>query len=419
MAGVLGSEVERRRRAMELIDEGESKVEVARRVGRSRVWVHKWRRRFEADGDAGLVDGSRARLSQPATSQRVVDRVLSVRGDLEDDPVASVGGLSILASLEREGFTPLPSVATIERILHRAARTRPYQRQQRSGNRLPFPVVASPGVWQQADWIQDRWLEGGTRFNSLQFGDVASHGIVSAQYPQRSIANAVTALWERAWPFLSIPQALGTDNAFVATTHPNNPWTEWVLICLYFGVEVIVSPPHDLGWTNHIEAVNNLWQSRTINRHRFRDLDELRAGSDRACDWFNQARPVLDPTRCGTRYPAQWISAHASQLRWPPDLHLNDHRDPKGRLHIPLSTGRITYLRHVTDHHTINVTHHTWTVPPTIPTGALVTATIDTAEHTLTIRHGGTIHTTHPYPIPHPATNSYYPPARHGLLDHL
>ena len=80
----------------------------------------------------------------------------------------------------------------------------------------------------------------------------------------------MTALWERAWPFLSIPQALGTDNAFVATTHPNSPWTEWVLICLYFGVEVIVSPPHDLGWTNHIEAVNNLWQSRTINRHRFR-----------------------------------------------------------------------------------------------------------------------------------------------------
>ena len=37
-----GSEVERRRRAVELVGEGVSKTDVAVRVGRSRWWVNKW-----------------------------------------------------------------------------------------------------------------------------------------------------------------------------------------------------------------------------------------------------------------------------------------------------------------------------------------------------------------------------------------
>lgn len=159
--------------------------------------------------------------------------------------------------MEREGFASIPSVATIERILHTAGVTRPVNKRRRTGVPLPLPIVTTPGVWQQADWVQDRYLEGGIKFHSLQISDVGSHGVTAGQYLNRRLLAAVTFLIQRAWPTLSIPCVMGIDNAFSSTTHPNNPFTIWVLVCLSFGVEVIIAPPGGLGWNNHVEAVNN------------------------------------------------------------------------------------------------------------------------------------------------------------------
>ena len=300
------SEVERRRRALELAAGGMTDREAAAAVGRSRQWLHKWRVRQAGDGS--IVERSRTPSRQPTkTSDEVTAAVLAVRDQLEQDPVASIGAISILATMERAGFEPLPSERTIERILTTMGRSHP-RPSKRTGpkRRLPLPDVAGlPGIWQQSDWIHDRYLRGGIVFNSLQTADVGSAGIAAGQYVRRTVRNAVTFLLEQAWPVLSIPQAMSVDNAFVKTSHPNNPWTAWTLMCLFFGVEVIVSPPGGLGWTNHIEAVNNLWQQRTIRRHLFVSLDEVRAGSDQACRWFNHQRPIHDPAIHGTRYPGR------------------------------------------------------------------------------------------------------------------
>lgn len=413
------SEFARRREAVRLVGSGTKKSEVARRLGRSREWVHKWVNRFAAEGEAGLWDRSRAPRSSSRIDDVVVAEVLKVRSELEADPVASIGADSIQATLERRGFVPAPSVASIERILNQAGVTRPYRRHRRSGIKLPIPQVSSPGIWQQVDWIQDRWLEGGIRFNSIQAGCVGSGAIASAQYLTRTVRDASEFLLENAWPTLSIPQAISVDNAFVGTTHRHNPFTTFVRLCLFFGAEVIVSPPGGLGWTNHIEAVNNLWQARTIRARHFFSLEQLRAGSVEACHWLNHYRPLHDPTVHGTRYPINVIANHAHQLRWPPTISLQDHQDRKGNLRLPLATGRITYIRHVNEQHTIRIANAVWTLPQTIPQGALTIATITTHNQTLTIRHQGETIATHPYPITHPTIDPHYPPSNHGLLDQV
>lgn len=415
-----GSEVERRRRAVELVDEGVSKTDVAVRLGRSRWWVDKWFSRFRADGDNGLRDRPRMPLRQPTkTPLDVAGKVLEIRQSLVDDPVANIGALTILSELEREGFTPVPSLRTIDRILHAAGVTRPTHKHQRTGMKLPLPEATNPGIWQQADWIQDRWLEGGIKFNSLQVGDVGSHGVASGQYLDRKLLTAVRFLIERAWPLLSIPYAMGTDNAFTSTTHPNNPFTIWARVCLFFGVEVIISPPGGLGWTNHVEAVNNEWQRKTIWVRRFTSLDDLRSGSDRAVEWLNTRRAVLDPDLCGTRYPGEYITANTETLRWLPSISIDDHLDRRGNLVIPLAPGRITFIRHVTEHHTINVTGANWAITETVPVGGLVTATITTADHRLEIRHRGEPAAVYDYPTKRDIVEPYYPPADHSLLHHV
>ena len=422
MAGLgFESEVDRRREAIRLvIDDGVGKADVGTRVGRSRQWVNKWLRKYQTHGDDGLIDGSRAPKTQPTkTPPDVVARVLEIRDRLDDDPVANVGALTILSELEDEHLTPIPSLRTIERILHTAGVTRKRAKRQRTGNKLPLPVVTTPGVWQQADWVQDRYLEGGIKFNSLQIADVGSHGVAAGQYLNRTLLNAVTFLVETAWPFLSIPQAMGIDNAFSSTTHPNNPFTNWVLACLYFGVEVLVSPPGVVGWTNHVEAVNNEWQRKTIWATHFDSLDALRSGSKRAVGWLNTRRAVLDPDRCGTRHPADYITANQHLLRWPPTFTIADHLDRKGNLHVPLAAGRITFVRHVTEHRTIRIAHVDWPVSNSIPIGALVTATITTDNQRLEIRRQGEPVKRYNYPINHPIVDPYYPPATQSLLHHV
>ena len=332
-----GSEVERRQEAVRLVREGVRVSDVARRVGRSRWWVYEWLGRFLTEGDPGLEDRSRAPKTQPAkTSPVMVAEVLATRSRLEGQPEASIGALSILAQMERDGWSDIPSESTIKRILSDAGVTRPKRKRDRSKEvHLPLPKVAAPGIWQQADWVQDRYLKCGICFQSIQVADVGSHGIASGQFLDRTILTAVTFLIEHAWPKLSIPLAMSVDNAFVKTTHPNNPFTNWVRICLFFGVEVIVGPPGRHGWTNYIEAVNNEWQKRTIKAVYFNSLDELRQGSHRAVDWLNTCRPMHDPDIEGTRYAAEYIAAHASSLRWPPTITIADHLNSKGDLILP------------------------------------------------------------------------------------
>lgn len=415
--------VELRRRAVELAGRGWKPSAIGRELGCSRQWVHKWLRRFAAEGEAGLLNRSRRphvignRLDDSAVAE-----VLAVRDLLEADRFASVGPEAIAAEIERRGIVGRdPSLSSIKRILTSSGRSRPYRRRRRSSRSLlGLPEVTTPGVWQQADWVQDRMLSGGIRFSSLQISDVGSHMISSAQHPARTLMVAVRQLTEQAWPAMSIPLALSTDNAFSKTTHRDNPWTMWIRVLLMFGVEAIVSPPNSLGFTNHAEAVNWLWQDRTINRHRYGDLDDLAADTPGFEHWANHRRPILDPQICGTRYPAEYVDRLAATLRWvPPGFDIGDYLDNTGTLRIPLTRGRVTFLRHVSRDHTINIAHTNWPVPNSLTIGVLVVAAINTATGHLEIRHHGELVHRSDYPTSPATIDAYHPIPKHGLLDHL
>jgi hypothetical protein len=354
--------------------------------------------------------------------EAAVTEVLAVRDLLEADRFASVGPGSIAAEIERRGALDRePSLSSIKRILRSGGRSRPYRRRRRSTTSLlGLPEVTAPGVWQQADWVQDRMLSGGIRFSSLQISDVGSHMISSAQHPSRTLLVAVRQLTRQAWPAMSIPLSLSTDNAFSKTTHPDNPWTIWIRVLLMFGVEAIISPPNSLGFTNHGEAVNWLWQDRTINRHRYSDLDQLAADNTGWLHWANTRRPILDPALCGTRYPAEYLHRLADTLHWlPPGFDIDDYLDHKGHPHVPLTRGRVTFLRHVGPAHTINIAHTNWPVPDSLTIGVLVVAAINTATGHLEIRHRGELVRRHDYPTTPAAIDPYHPTPDHGLLDHL
>lgn len=412
------AERDRRAEAIRLVRvEGLTVSDAARRVGRSRQWLSKWLRRHAAG--EGLEDRSRASSSSfTPVPDEMIEMVLTYRERLTDDPVASIGGLAILSEMEHDGVANLPSVRSIERILTIAGVTRPKSKKRSRSTvpKLPLPTIPPvPGIWQQTDWVQNRYLEGGVRYNSLQLVDMGSRGGIARQYQQRKIINVVEYLTEHAWPVLSIPGAISIDNAFSKTSHLNNPWTLLIRACLLFGVEPVVSPPYELGFTNGVENFNNLWQERTIAQHHYDTLEQLAAHTDQFNHWALHRRAILDPAIYGTRHPNDLIERHRDELTWPPAIFIADHQDSNGRLHIPLTEGRITFLRRVHNRH-ITIAHHQW--PIDLDNGALTIASITTADATLTIRHHGTTITTHRYPIRHPIKQPFYPPQPHSIYHH-
>jgi hypothetical protein len=386
-------------------------------VGRSRQWLWKWSQRFEAG--EGLDDQSRASsTSYSPLDSDTTELVLAYRRELENDPVASIGGLAILAAMERDGLTGLPSVRSIERILTGCGVSHPRTKKVSRSTVpiLPLPRVGqTPGVWHQSDWIQDRYLEGGVRYNSIQLVDMGSGGGIAHQYQHRNMPNVVEFLLEHGWPQLSIPQAISVDNAFSKTSHPNNSWTLFVRLCLFFGTEPVISPPRELGWTNGVENFNNLFQDRTITRRRYANLGLLAGDTNLFNHWANHQRPLHSPTVTGTRYPATLTNNTRDTLKWPPPLFLADHQDSKGRIQIPLTSGRVTFLRRVHSK-TVQIAQLAWTID--LPDHSLVVASISTSDATLQIRHQAEVLATYDYPITHPVTDPYYPPHPHSIYQH-
>ncbi len=75
---------------------GHKPGEVAKQVGVSRQTVHKWVRRFQAEGRAGLTDrSSRPRSSPTRTSAKVTARITAARVKYFAGPVVLSGLLSL------------------------------------------------------------------------------------------------------------------------------------------------------------------------------------------------------------------------------------------------------------------------------------------------------------------------------------
>jgi len=409
--------------AVELVAAGWNTSAVATELDRTERWVRKWVSRYETGGEAVLVGRSRRPHRSPnRLDDTVISEVLKVRGELEEHRYANVGAKAIRSRMQRNGMVDkIPSIASISRVLKDADVTRAYGKKRRSVKTvLGLPAIVMAGIWQQADWVQDLWLTGGIKYNSLQISDVGSHMISSGQWFHRTIYNAVKQLVTTAWPVMSIPYAMGTDNAFARSSHRDNPWTLWVKILLMFGVEAIVSPPGTLGFTNHVENINGLWRDRTINRWHYDTLDELRTDTDQFLDWANHDRAILNEASFGTQHPSEHVAAITDQLRWLPDGFDLDSYIAKGGLNtLPVAKGRVTFLRHVDQHHTITIVQSHWHVPESLPVGGLVVAGIDTATGQLTIRHQDDIVARHRYPMTPATTDPIHPTAQIGLLDYL
>ncbi len=117
---MLESDFSERRSAIHLLRSGLSPREVAEKLGRSRGWVYKWRRRFFVKQRwEDLQDLCRAPRTHPnQLAEEVRQAIRQTRSELEaeaeqPDHLSYLGAAAIRARLKRKGIAPLPSVLYI------------------------------------------------------------------------------------------------------------------------------------------------------------------------------------------------------------------------------------------------------------------------------------------------------------------
>ena len=95
--------------------EGANMSALCRRFGISRETGYKWRTRYEAEGESGLLDRARRPLRSPdRTSAALEQRVLAAR-----DEHPAWGGRKLHQYLEKKQVANVPVASTITEILRR------------------------------------------------------------------------------------------------------------------------------------------------------------------------------------------------------------------------------------------------------------------------------------------------------------
>ena len=92
-----------RKQAVELHLNGTSTLDIARKLGKSRQWVHKWVKRYQTiGGDTWYRSISRTpRHIQSKTPKKTEDLVISIRKGFESRIYSQTGALSIMYEFER------------------------------------------------------------------------------------------------------------------------------------------------------------------------------------------------------------------------------------------------------------------------------------------------------------------------------
>jgi transposase InsO family protein len=348
-----------RQSAIHLLRAGQRVGEVAVSLGRSERWVRKWRTRYREEGWAGLQDRSRRpqHLARQ-TSEAQKQAICKVRSALEAEAAEGlelkyIGPQAVRTRLKEQGLHPLPSRATIGRVLRAAGMTRPYQRAQPPETAYPHLKAQQPQEHIQVD-IVPHYLKGGERAACFNAIDVVSRYPTGAAYAQRRSQDAETFLLQ-VWQDLGVPRYTQVDNESCFSGGFTHPYVlgRVVRLALQAGTELVFSPVRHPQSNGFVERFH-----RDYNRHVWEDtyladLSEVCQQADRFFARYRQ-RPH---SRLNGQTPEE---AHARPRHLPKGLQPTAERRP-------LYAGRVHFIRKVQENRTVSVLNVDWNVPRADP----------------------------------------------------
>jgi hypothetical protein len=364
-----------RRKAVRWLCLGRKPGAVAKRLRRSRTWVAKWRTRFGEQGTAGLRSHSRQPQTRPhAWPRGMVRLIVQTRKRLCRAPLGLIGARAIRHELKLLlPRRPLPSGATIYRVLQQTGLSAPPL--PRTAPYFPAPIAEVAGSLDAMDW-PCRYLEGGTKvyaFHTLNLRTRALHQTLARNKELRTAQAHVLDAWQSR----GIPRFLQLDNdaIFCGGYKVERVVGQFPRLCLYVGVELILLPFAEPRHNGQVEHLNGLWGGPAFwERHHFGCFGQVCRQSARFVKWYmhHYRPPGLNGATPAQRQRAEYRPRLTTTLRRALPATL------------PITAGRMHFLRHVQPDGTIRILNESWRVPKTLA-GHYVWATLTTHRHTLAI----------------------------------
>jgi transposase InsO family protein len=285
----LGLVEQRYRAVLEVINDASMVTEVAVRFGVTRQTVHRWLRRYAAEGLAGLADGSARPLSCPHQMPPVVEaRIVELR---RGNP--GWGPRTIRFRLEAERVTPLPGRSSIYRCLVRHGLIEPEARRRKKADYKRWERSRAMELWQM-DVVGGVQLVNGWKASIVSGVDDHSRFVISARVVERATARPVCDALATAMRSFGVPQEVLTDiqgKVFTARFGPGPGPVRFDRICTNNGITHILAAPRSPTTTGKIERWHKTLRREFLDGEVFASLDDAQTRLDAWVRHYNHERP--------------------------------------------------------------------------------------------------------------------------------
>lgn len=365
-----------RREAIRRYLKGETRRAICDDLDCSPSWFSKWWAKYQRDPLTDFQDGSRAPHHSPTRLPEAVEQaIVNVRQRLEAANCGLIGRAALQQVLERLGVQPLPSLAYIQQVLARHGLTHP---RGVSSDAAYYPelVAWAPNAIHATDIIT-RHVYGGEAIQNFHTFDHQTHAVHLSQQADKRSQTACAHLLAN-WRALGLPavQQLDNENAFCGGhTHPRIIG-QVVRLCLCVGVEVLFNPEYEAERNYWVEGFHSLWLQAFWSRQVFRNLAHVQRQAPQFAHWYHY---VYQPPSLNGHTPAEMRRGFQPRRLTAGLQHLIPAP-------LPITAGRIHFVRKVNADGAIRLLNEQWPVGPRW-VNEYVWATVHTAEQSLRIWH--------------------------------
>jgi transposase InsO family protein len=271
--------------------EGRSKSAVAREYGVSRRWVVELVKRFEADGEAGLVPRSRRPRSSPQRAPaEVEEKIVELRKQLTEQGL-DAGAETIRVHLQRDrDCLRVPAVSTIWRILSRRGFITAQPQKRPRSSYVRFEAEMPNERWQTD--VTHWQLGDGTDVEILNLLD--DHSRLALGCDARAVFKAadVVTSFRKAAAGYGVPGCLLSDNAAIFTgSSRGGGRVALELELAALGVAFRHSRPYHRQTCGKVERFHQTLKKWLARQPAVTTVGQLQAQLDQFRGYYNTARP--------------------------------------------------------------------------------------------------------------------------------
>jgi transposase InsO family protein len=282
--------VEQRHKAVLEVLDGAKVTDVAVLYGVSRKTVHRWLRRYAAQGLKGLAD----RSSKPDTCPHQMAPAVEARIVEMRRAHPGWGPRTIRTRLAHEGVTPVPGRSSIHRALVRHGLIDPSTRPRRRSDYKRWERARAMELWQM-DIIGRFHLADGTEVKVVTGIDDHSRFCVCARIVARATARPVVTALRLAVAAFGVPAQILTDNGKVFTARFGQGPGPVLFdrVCAANGIRHLLTAPHSPTTTGKVERFHKTLRKEFFvpNDYRHATMAEAQAALDGWVGEYNNDRP--------------------------------------------------------------------------------------------------------------------------------